>query len=182
VLASPSVRRALLALCLAGLVLRAGFLALEPPVERMGDEPSWISLAVHGLAELKRPLHPFSKYLLFYPPLYPFFLAVPYKLTGGLAAAQWAQVLVSTLLIPAVGMIGARCFSARTALLAAAVVAVPLFKRLGLGLVLGYLAGGAVIGPSGFGWIGNVESTLHFAEMSSALSAASAEGRDDDQR
>ena len=76
-LASPSVRRALLALCLAGLVLRAGFLALEPPVERMGDEPSWISLAVHGLAELRHPLDPFSKHLLFYPPLYPFFLAVP---------------------------------------------------------------------------------------------------------
>ena len=122
-LASPSVRRALLALCLAGLVLRAGFLVLEPSVERMGDEPSWISLAVHGLGELKHPLHPLSKHLLFYPPLYPSFLAVPYKLTGGLAAAQWAQVLVSALLIPAVGLIGARCFSARTALLAAAFVA-----------------------------------------------------------
>lgn len=36
-------------------------------------------------------------------------------------------------------------------LLAAAVVAVPLFKRLGLGSVLGYLAAGLVIGPFGFG-------------------------------
>ena len=32
---------------------------------------------------------------------------------------------------------------------AAAVVAVPLFRRLGLGAVLGYLAAGVVIGPSG---------------------------------
>ena len=33
-------------------------------------------------------------------------------------------------------------------LLGAAVVAVPLFKRLGLGSILGYLAAGLVIGPS----------------------------------
>ena len=33
------------------------------------------------------------------------------------------------------------------ALLGAAVVAVPLFKRIGLGSVLGYLAAGLVIGP-----------------------------------
>ena len=35
------------------------------------------------------------------------------------------------------------------ALLGAGVVAVPLFRRLGLGSVLGYLAGGLVIGPYG---------------------------------
>ena len=34
-------------------------------------------------------------------------------------------------------------------LLGAAVIAVPLFKRLGLGAVLGYLAGGLAIGPFG---------------------------------
>ena len=39
------------------------------------------------------------------------------------------------------------------ALLGAAVVAVPLFKRLGLGSVLGYLAGGLVIGPFGLGLV-----------------------------
>lgn len=53
--------------------------------------------------------------------------------------------------------------------LAAAVVAVPLFKRLGLGSVLGYLAAGAAIGPSGLGWIDDVESTLHFAEFGVVL-------------
>jgi monovalent cation:proton antiporter-2 (CPA2) family protein len=53
--------------------------------------------------------------------------------------------------------------------LAAAVVAIPLFKRLGLGLVLGYLAAGAVIGPSGAKLISNVESTLHFAELGVVL-------------
>ena len=53
--------------------------------------------------------------------------------------------------------------------LAAAVVAVPLFKRLGLGLVLGYLAAGAVIGPSGIGLVSDVESTLHVAEFGVVL-------------
>ena len=33
------------------------------------------------------------------------------------------------------------------ALLGAAVIAVPLFKRLGLGSVLGYLAAGLLLGP-----------------------------------
>ncbi|WP_238328965.1 cation:proton antiporter [Pseudomonas aeruginosa] len=37
-------------------------------------------------------------------------------------------------------------------LLGAAVIAVPLFKRLGLGSVLGYLAAGVVIGPFGLGF------------------------------
>ena len=38
-------------------------------------------------------------------------------------------------------------------LLGAAVVAVPLFKRLSLGSVLGYLAAGLLLGPSGVGLI-----------------------------
>jgi monovalent cation:proton antiporter-2 (CPA2) family protein len=49
--------------------------------------------------------------------------------------------------------------------LAAAVLAVPLFKRFGLGSVLGYLAAGAVIGPSGLGWVQEVGHTMHFAEL-----------------
>ncbi len=51
------------------------------------------------------------------------------------------------------------------ALLAAAVVAVPLFKRFGLGAVLGYLAAGLVIGPFGFGVIEDAEAVLHVAEL-----------------
>ena len=34
--------------------------------------------------------------------------------------------------------------------LGAAVIAVPLFKRIGLGAILGYLVAGVAIGPSGF--------------------------------
>ena len=50
-------------------------------------------------------------------------------------------------------------------LLAAAIVAVPLFQRLRLGSVLGYLAAGAVVGPWGFGFIDEVEEIRHIAEF-----------------
>ncbi len=53
--------------------------------------------------------------------------------------------------------------------LAAAVVAVPIFKRLGLGSVLGYLAAGAVIGPVGLDLIQEVEATVHIAELGVVL-------------
>ncbi len=51
------------------------------------------------------------------------------------------------------------------ALLGAAVVAVPLFKRLGLGSVLGYLAAGLAIGPFGLGLFDDPQAILHVAEL-----------------
>jgi len=53
--------------------------------------------------------------------------------------------------------------------LAAAVLFVPIFKRLGLGAVLGYMAGGVAIGPWGMGWITDVHSILHFSEFGVVL-------------
>ncbi|MDX0312561.1 potassium transporter [Sinorhizobium meliloti] len=50
-------------------------------------------------------------------------------------------------------------------LLGAAVVAVPLFKRLGLGSVLGYLAAGLAIGPFGIGLFSDPQAILHVAEL-----------------
>lgn len=50
-------------------------------------------------------------------------------------------------------------------LLGAGVIAVPLFKRLGLGSVLGYLAGGVLIGPSVLGLVSQPETILHTAEL-----------------
>jgi monovalent cation:proton antiporter-2 (CPA2) family protein len=51
--------------------------------------------------------------------------------------------------------------------LAAAVLMVPLAHRLGLGSVLGYLIGGALIGPFVLGWVGGSqgEEAMHFAEF-----------------
>ena len=49
--------------------------------------------------------------------------------------------------------------------LAAAIIAVPICKRLGLGSVLGYLSAGIIIGPFGFGFIQDQQHVLHFAEL-----------------
>ncbi len=52
--------------------------------------------------------------------------------------------------------------------LAAAVVAAPLARSLGIGTVLGYLVAGIVIGPYAVGWISSIyeaEAVLHFAEF-----------------
>ncbi len=53
--------------------------------------------------------------------------------------------------------------------LGATVIAVPLFKRLGLGSILGYLAAGAAIGPYGLAMFTNVEEVRHIAEFGVVL-------------
>jgi CPA2 family monovalent cation:H+ antiporter-2/glutathione-regulated potassium-efflux system protein KefB len=50
-------------------------------------------------------------------------------------------------------------------LLAAITIAVPLSRRAGLGSILGYLAAGAVIGPSGFRFITNVGQISEVSEL-----------------
>jgi len=47
----------------------------------------------------------------------------------------------------------------------AAVVAVPVAQRLGIGAVLGYLLAGIAIGPWGRGFIRDVDEILHFSEL-----------------
>ncbi len=47
----------------------------------------------------------------------------------------------------------------------AAVVAVPLAARIGIGAVLGYLLAGIAIGPWGLGFISDVDEILHFSEL-----------------
>jgi glutathione-regulated potassium-efflux system protein KefB len=54
-------------------------------------------------------------------------------------------------------------------LLLAAVIAVPLARRWGLGAVLGYLGAGVLIGPSGLGLIGNTEQIAAFSEFGIVL-------------
>jgi len=50
-------------------------------------------------------------------------------------------------------------------LLAAAVIAAPIFKRIGLGSVLGYLIAGLIIGPFGFAFFQDSTAILHIAEL-----------------
>jgi Kef-type K+ transport system membrane component KefB len=49
--------------------------------------------------------------------------------------------------------------------LIAALIAVPISKRLGFGSVLGYLMAGIIIGPSLLGLIKDPDHILHFAEL-----------------
>lgn len=53
--------------------------------------------------------------------------------------------------------------------LAAAVIAVPIARALGLGAIIGYLAAGIAIGPWGLGLVSNVQDILHFAEFGVVL-------------
>ncbi len=54
-------------------------------------------------------------------------------------------------------------------LLGAALIAVLIFRRLGLGAVLGYLVAGIVIGPHGLSLTGDAESIMGFAEIGIVL-------------
>ena len=51
----------------------------------------------------------------------------------------------------------------------AAAVAVPVFRFMGLSAVLGYLAAGVVIGPSGLGLVGDPETIATVAELGVVL-------------
>ena len=53
-------------------------------------------------------------------------------------------------------------------LLAAAIITVPVFQRLGLGAVLGYLAAGAIVGPWGFCFINEIQEIRHIAQRERA--------------
>ena len=53
--------------------------------------------------------------------------------------------------------------------LGAAIIVVPICKRLGLSSVLGYLGAGLLIGPPGLGLIDEADQTLRFAELGVVL-------------
>ena len=53
--------------------------------------------------------------------------------------------------------------------IASAIILVPIFKRLGLGSVLGYLIAGILIGPFALKLIDDPEHMLHFAEFGVVL-------------
>jgi monovalent cation:H+ antiporter-2, CPA2 family len=64
----------------------------------------------------------------------------------------------------AIAETGPNLFAQALVILGAAVVAAPIFKRIGLGTVLGYLAAGIIVGPV-LGLIGEGEDILHVAEL-----------------
>jgi 4-amino-4-deoxy-L-arabinose transferase-like glycosyltransferase len=114
--------RRLVLLTLAGLAVRLVFLLVEPATGPVADERTWTDWA-RIVASDRVGFSPFRTRMIFHPPLYPYFLAVPLSLFGTLEAAKWAQAIVATLLVPALGRIGALLFGARAGLVAAAMAA-----------------------------------------------------------
>src|SRR6185503_21198290 len=104
--AAPATARTLALLTLAGLALRAAFLLMEPATRPVADERTWTNWAVESLVTPRVGLSPLRTHMIFYPPLYPYFIAVPFALFHSLQAVKWTQVLVGALLAPAVGRIG----------------------------------------------------------------------------
>jgi hypothetical protein len=112
-------RRALLLLTLAALLVRGVFFLIEPATSPVADERTWVDWA-KVVAE--RP-SPFRHKMIFHPPLYPYFLAGPFALTGSFTASQVLQIVVASLLVPAVGRVGALTLGRRVGVVAAGIVA-----------------------------------------------------------
>ena len=68
-----------------------------------------------------------------------------------------AEVAASTLLMDGALMLGA------------ALIFVTIFRKLGLGATLGYIVGGAIIGPQVLGLIGEADSIMAVSEIGIAL-------------
>ena len=115
--------RTLVLLTVVGLAARAAFLLLEPATRPVADERTWTNWAVESLATPRVGFSPLRTHMIFYPPLYPYFIAVPWALFHTLQAVKWAQAAAAALLVPAVGRIGGRSFGPRAGLLAAAITA-----------------------------------------------------------
>ena len=110
------------ALAAAALFVRAAYLVLEPRCALTGDEPSWIELG----RQLARPAIAFSPLrsdLVFYPPVYPYFVGALFRRFGSMAAVLWVQVVLGALLVPVVGRAAARAFGPRASVLATAFTA-----------------------------------------------------------
>jgi hypothetical protein len=121
--AGPTARP-LLVLTLAAVVARAAFVLLEPATRPVADERTWTNWAVESLITPRVSFSPLKTHMIFYPPLYPYFIGVLFALFHTLEAVKWAQVAVSALLVPAVGRVGELAFGPRVGLLAAGLAAV----------------------------------------------------------
>jgi hypothetical protein len=114
--------RRLALLTAAALAVRVSFLLLEPATHPVGDERTWTDWA-RILASPRVGFSPFRNREVFYPPVYSYFLSLFLGLTGSFEPAKWAQTVVGALAVPAVGRLGARVFSPRVGMWAAAVTA-----------------------------------------------------------
>ncbi len=118
--------RALRWLTLAALLVRLAFLALEPQTRPTGDERTWVGWGTQSPAGVASPevrFSPLRAGVLFYPPLYPYFIGVSFALGGSLAAVKVAQAFLGALLVPALGRLAAQVAGARAGLAVALLAA-----------------------------------------------------------
>jgi len=122
-LSDPAFKRRLLALSLAGLLVRAAFLFLEPATGPVADERMWVVWGADVLPSPEVAFSPLRFRLIFHPPFYPYFVGVFSAFFGGLPAVKVAQVVLGALLVPVLGLLGRRVFGGEAGLLAAAFAA-----------------------------------------------------------
>lgn len=107
----------------AGLLLRLACFALEPASSLAGDEHTWTIWGASVLAGHDVAFSPVRFPLIFYPPLYPYFIGFCYALFGSLSAVKACQAVAGCLLIPAVGRLGSRVFGPTAGIVAAGLAA-----------------------------------------------------------
>jgi 4-amino-4-deoxy-L-arabinose transferase-like glycosyltransferase len=120
---SGSFRRGLLALTLAGLLIRLLWAALEPSTFPVADETMWLTWGTKALPSPEVGFSPLRLRFIFHPPLYLYFLGVPFALFSSLAAVKYTQCVASALLVPALGRLGRRWLGERAGLAAAGIAA-----------------------------------------------------------
>jgi hypothetical protein len=132
--------RTLLAIGALAFVVRVAFIVAEPGSKLAGDEWTWFRLAVGhgGVASEKMRFSPLrNRHILFYPPVYPYFVGTVHVLSGGgltpsaeearlpppPTGVKYAQALLGAALVLAVGRLGMAVLGARVGLAAAAITA-----------------------------------------------------------
>jgi 4-amino-4-deoxy-L-arabinose transferase-like glycosyltransferase len=110
-------------LFLAALACRLAFVAFEPATRPLGDERTWLALALEQVAAPPASFNPLRSPLLFYPPLHPWLIGAAHTLGGGLLAVRVVQALLGAFLVPVVGLVGRRAVGPRAGLVAAALTA-----------------------------------------------------------
>jgi hypothetical protein len=148
-------KETLFALAVLALGVRLSFIALEPPARTVGDERTWLAWAFGcpgGVACPQVAFSPFRTRLIFYPPLYPYYVAGLGEVVGSggerpvteapagtprygksthgfpvseraLAAVKIGQAVLGAVLVLAIAGLGARLFGPRTGAIAGLVAA-----------------------------------------------------------
>lgn len=120
---APALRRALAVVLGTSLALKLAVLALVGDVAPVLDETQYLH-AARSIAAGAGVEYTYDRWdPLHQGPLYPWFLALVFRLGGGVLATKVLQVLLSTLTVATVFELGKRTYGARAGLAAAAALA-----------------------------------------------------------